>query len=183
VAKLQGTVLVSLVVGEDGQPRDLRVRRSLGLGLDENAIASVSRWRFTPGMKDGQPVAVQSTVEVNFRLTQDARSWRLEGAAFNVPRGATPPHLVQAPYPPPSGTEPAGEVKLSFDVDEHGIPTNIHVESSSDRQLEDEVVALIREWRFQAAMKGGFPVAARGYLDFGRGDLMPRAAPVSRKRM
>jgi TonB family protein len=185
VAKLQGTVLVSLVVGEDGQPRDLRVLRSLGLGLDENAIAAVTRWRFTPGMKDGQPVAVRSTVEVNFRLLTDARSWHLLGAAFNVPQGATQPRLVQAPYPPPSGPEQTAAVGLSFDVNEQGIPTNIHVESSSDPQWEDEVTALIREWRFIAAMKDGFAVAAHGYLDFGRGDAVrPRTmSPVFRRQL
>jgi TonB family protein len=185
VAKLQGTVLISLLVGEDGQPRNLRVLKSLGLGLDENAVASVSRWRFAPGTKDGQPVAVPSTVEVNFRLMQDARSWHLEGAAFNVPQGATQPRLIQAPYPPPSGLEQTGAVRLSFDVDEQGVPRNIHVESSSDPQWEDDVTVLIREWRFVASLKDGIPMAAHGYLDFGRGDLLPRttSAPVFRKRM
>ena len=184
VAKLQGTVLISLVVGEDGQARDLRVRKSLGLGLDENAVAAVTRWRFTPGTKDGQPVAVQTTVEVNFRLLLDARSWHLESAAFNVPQGATQPRLIQAPYPPPFGPEQTGAVRLSFDVKEQGIPTNIHVENSSDPQWEDEVTALIREWRFLAAMKDGIPLAAHGYLDFGRGDAFrPRVASPPRKRM
>jgi TonB family protein len=116
MAKLQGTVLVSLVVGQGGQPRNLRVLKSLGLGLDENAIATVSHWRFTPGTKDGQPVEVQSTVEVNFRLLPDPRSWHLEGAMFNVPQGATQPRIVQAPYPLPSGPEQTGAVRLSFDV-------------------------------------------------------------------
>lgn len=182
MAKLEGAVVVSLVVGKDGQPGDQRVIRSLGLGLDENAVACVSRWRFAPGTKDGQPVAVRATVEVNFRLLLDPRSWYLEGAAFHVPQDATQPRLLQAPYPPPYGLEQTGAVRLSLDVDEQGIPTNIHVESSSDPQWEDEVVALIREWRFQAAMKDGLPVAAHGYLDFGRGDLSPRAA-TPRKQM
>jgi TonB family protein len=179
LGKLQGAVLLSLVVGEDGQPRDLRVLKSLGMGLDENAVAAVSRWRFAPGTKDGLPVSVKSTIEVNFRLLPDPRAWHLDGAAFQVPQGATQPRLVQANYPPPSGLEMTGAVRLSFDVNEQGIPTNIHVESSSDPQWEDEVTALIREWRFQAAMKDGLPVAAHGSLDFGRGDTI--GAP--RKRM
>jgi TonB family protein len=182
-AKLQGTVLVSLVVGEDGQPRNVRVRKSLGLGLDENAVEAVSRWRFRAGTKDGQPVAVESSIEVDFRLLTDARSWHLEGAAFNVPQGAIQPRLVQAPYPPPFGPELTGSVRLSFDVNEQGIPTNIHVENSSDPQWEDEVTALIREWRFQAAMKDGFPVPAHGYLDFGRGDILRPQLAAPRKRM
>jgi periplasmic protein TonB len=46
----------------------LKVVRALGLGLDEKAIEAVQKWRFKPGVKDGRPVAVAATVEVNFRL-------------------------------------------------------------------------------------------------------------------
>ena len=67
-AKFQGTVLLFVVVDEHGEPRDLRVIRPLGLGLDQKAIEAVQKWRFKPGMKDGKPVPVQATVEVNFRL-------------------------------------------------------------------------------------------------------------------
>ena len=42
--------------------------RRLGMGLDEKAIEAVRKWKFEPAMKDGKPVAVQISVEVNFRL-------------------------------------------------------------------------------------------------------------------
>ena len=67
-AKFSGAVLLSLVVGADGIPRQIHVVRQLGLGLDEKAIEAVMRWRFRPGMKGGRPVATQATVEVTFRL-------------------------------------------------------------------------------------------------------------------
>lgn len=67
-AKYQGTVVLWVVVGPDGRPRDIRVQRSLGLGLDEKAMEAVRTWKFEPARKDGQPVAVQINVEVNFRL-------------------------------------------------------------------------------------------------------------------
>src|SRR5271166_2241367 len=67
-AKYQGTVVLWLIVGPDGKPRDIRVSRPLGMGLDQKAIEAVNRWRFEPAMKDGRPVAVQINVEVNFRL-------------------------------------------------------------------------------------------------------------------
>jgi protein TonB len=67
-AKYQGSVILWLVVGPDGRPRDLRVQRSLGMGLDEKALAAVSQWKFQPATLNGQPVAVQINVEVNFRL-------------------------------------------------------------------------------------------------------------------
>ena len=67
-AKYQGVVVLWLIVGPDGKPRDIRVSRPLGMGLDQKAIEAVQRWRFEPAMKDGRPVAVQINVEVNFRL-------------------------------------------------------------------------------------------------------------------
>jgi TonB family protein len=67
-AKYQGAVVLRLVVDSSGRPRDLKVIRSLGLGLDEKAIEAVEKWKFRPGYKDGKPVPVEATVEVNFRL-------------------------------------------------------------------------------------------------------------------
>jgi TonB family protein len=67
-AKWQGTVVLSLVVDDQGRPQNLKVLRSLGLGLDQKAIEAVEKWRFKPGMKDGKPVPVMATIEVNFRL-------------------------------------------------------------------------------------------------------------------
>jgi len=67
-AKQQGIVTLLIVVGADGRPYDINVRRSLGMGLDEKAIEAVSRWRFKPATRNGQPVATQIEVEVDFRL-------------------------------------------------------------------------------------------------------------------
>jgi TonB family protein len=67
-AKYQGTVTLYVEVDPNGQARNIRVVRSLGLGLDEKAIEAVMKWKFRPGTKDGRPVAVAATIEVNFRL-------------------------------------------------------------------------------------------------------------------
>jgi protein TonB len=66
--KYQGTVVLWVIVGTDGRTRDIRIARALGLGLDAKAIEAVRVWRFEPARKDGVPVPVQVTVEVNFRL-------------------------------------------------------------------------------------------------------------------
>lgn len=67
-AKYQGTVQLAVEVWPDGRAHNIRVIRSLGLGLDEKAIEAVQQWQFAPGKKDGAPVKVQATIEVNFRL-------------------------------------------------------------------------------------------------------------------
>jgi protein TonB len=67
-AKYQGTCILGLIVDADGHPRDIRITRGVGLGLDEKAIAAVKQWQFQPAMKDGHPVAVLISVEVSFKL-------------------------------------------------------------------------------------------------------------------
>lgn len=66
--KYQGSVVLFLIVDAQGQPRDIRLQRSLGMGLDEKAMLAVSKWRFQPATLDGKPVATQINVEVTFRL-------------------------------------------------------------------------------------------------------------------
>lgn len=67
-AKIQGSVKLYLEVSPEGVPEKIAVLESLEPGLDQNAIEAVKAWRFRPGMKDGQPVRVKATIEVNFRL-------------------------------------------------------------------------------------------------------------------
>lgn len=67
-AHYEGTVVLSIVVGPDGRAHNVRVQRSLGLGLDEKAIEAIARWKFEPGRKNGIAVAVLANIEVNFRL-------------------------------------------------------------------------------------------------------------------
>lgn len=67
-AKTQGTCILWLIVDDQGNPRDIRVVRGLGMGLDAKAIEAVKQWKFQPALKDGHPVNVQISVEVGFRL-------------------------------------------------------------------------------------------------------------------
>lgn len=67
-AKLEGEVMLSAIVGADGIPRDVKVLHGLGLGLDEEAVKAIETWRFKPATKNGEPIAVQAQIQVNFRL-------------------------------------------------------------------------------------------------------------------
>ncbi len=67
-AKYQGTVTLYVEVDPSGKAVNIRVLHSLGLGLDEKAMEAVRQWKFKPGMKDGKPVTVAASIEVNFRL-------------------------------------------------------------------------------------------------------------------
>jgi protein TonB len=67
-AKYQGVVLISLIVDAQGNPQNPRVVRPLGMGLDEKALEAVRKYKFKPAMKEGKPVPVMMSIEVNFRL-------------------------------------------------------------------------------------------------------------------
>src|SRR5450631_3655245 len=69
VAKYQATCILKLIVGADGNPRNIRVTNPIGLGLDEKALEAVRTWKFQPALKDGKPVAVEIAVEVDFHLS------------------------------------------------------------------------------------------------------------------
>ncbi len=67
-AKYQGDVVLWVVIGPDGKVHDVKVARTLGLGLDEKAVEAVKKWVFEPAKKDGQAVAVQLNIDVTFHL-------------------------------------------------------------------------------------------------------------------
>jgi TonB family protein len=66
--RVNGAVLLRLVVGTDGRAHRVQVLRSLGSGLDENALQVMPLWRFQPGFQGEQPVAVLTHIQMSFRL-------------------------------------------------------------------------------------------------------------------
>jgi TonB family protein len=178
IARLQGAVTLDVVIGVDGTAHDIRVVRSLGLGLDENAIATVATWRFSPGTKGGEAVAVETQVECDFRLPPVPGAWSLLRAQFAAPPGATQPSILHAPYPAPVRAVVPGKVaaqlptvRVAFDVDTQGVPANVQIQDSSDPNANDEVMALIREWRFQSSSNNGAAVQSHAVFDFLRGGV------------
>jgi TonB family protein len=69
-AKLEGTVAMECVVRPDGTVNDITIARSLDAtyGLDDQAVKALEEWRFKPGQKAGEPVAVRVTIEMTFTL-------------------------------------------------------------------------------------------------------------------
>jgi TonB family protein len=67
-AKFGGIVLLWIVVDAQGTVRDVQITKHLGLGLDEEAVKTVSTWKFKPALRQGVAVPVQVQVEVSFRL-------------------------------------------------------------------------------------------------------------------
>ncbi len=67
-AKFQGIVMLWVIVDAQGLVRNVQISKQLGMGLDEEAVKTVSTWRFKPALEHGVAVPVRAQVEVSFRL-------------------------------------------------------------------------------------------------------------------
>lgn len=66
--KIQGVVILQVVIDELGDVVAMRVLKGLPGGLTESAMAAVKQWKFEPAMLDDEPVKVFYNLTVNFRL-------------------------------------------------------------------------------------------------------------------
>jgi TonB family protein len=63
---LTGTVVLDVVLLEDGTPRIVRILRSLRTDLDDIAVEAFAQWRFSPAQKDGRAIKVRMNAAVRF---------------------------------------------------------------------------------------------------------------------
>jgi TonB family protein len=169
LAKLEGGVLLSLVVGADGQPREIQVTRPLGLGLDESAMESVRAWQFKPGVRSGVPVDVRVNEEVFFRSPRTLWDWHVVRVVFQPPALAARPVLIQTKFPATVDEEENASVTIACDVGPKGAPLNVHVVKSSDAKWESQLVSAVRKsWRFRPQS-----VTTPAWFEFVRGSHSP----------
>lgn len=69
-ARIEGQVVMSAVVKDDGTVDEIKIVKSLDsmYGLDEEAVKALKQWKFEPGTLKGKPVAVRVQVEMDFNL-------------------------------------------------------------------------------------------------------------------
>ena len=161
-AKWQGAVLLQMVVDENGIPQDIHVVRSLGLGLDQKAIEAVQRWRFKPGLKDGNPVPVSANIEINFRLPLSPEAI---AGAVTVAEGVLNSRIVSKPSPEyPSVAKLArvqGSVRYSVIVGPDGKVRDVQYVSGPAMLATPEVLRTVSEWEYQPYQLNGAPVTVQ----------------------
>jgi periplasmic protein TonB len=67
-AKISSAVVLTIIVTPDGNPKSIRIAKSLSPSLDQRAIEAVAQWKFAPATKDGKPVAIQVDIQVTYNL-------------------------------------------------------------------------------------------------------------------
>jgi len=67
-AHISGVVVVEAVVNKQGEVEQVKVLKGLPMGLSEQAVEAVKKWRFKPGTLNGEPVDVIFSLTVNFTL-------------------------------------------------------------------------------------------------------------------
>jgi TonB family protein len=119
------------------------------------------------------PIAAEDAIRVNLPLDALATgAWHFAKTSVELPRDVVSPKLTSAPPASPSKIPaPDSFVAVSFQINEKGLPVSIQVDKSSDKELEAEVIALIREWRFEAALRGVTPVVAEAHVELSGSDL------------
>jgi TonB family protein len=179
LAGLEGTVLLKAVVAEDGSANQIRVARPLGLGLDENAVEAVRTWRFTPGRYQARPAPVEIDLAVDFFLQSRESRWHMAGVAFHPAEGVSEPIFSQVNYPSGAGVARSAiddarlvkvmgrfaAVRLTFDVDESGVPVHFRVERASEAIWGVEAIGVVGKWRFKPGERNGMPVSVPTTVD------------------
>jgi TonB family protein len=160
--RAQGNVTLSLVVTADGAVRDVRIVKSAGYGMDQQAAECIAKWRFQPGRKDGSPVDVAVQTGYDFGLSPRARLWGAGPLVF-APGSQIHPPVLKSGAMPTSECEPGDEtVLLQFTVDPSGDVRDIqplHGQASTSLPLLSKSIAT---WKFTPASNETGPIAATG---------------------
>jgi TonB family protein len=71
-ARINGIVILEVVIGRDGLVKKASILKPLPFGLDQAAIDAVTQWKFKPGTLNDKPVDVIFNIVINFKLDQKA---------------------------------------------------------------------------------------------------------------
>jgi TonB family protein len=174
----EGVVVLEMVVTTDGSPRDIKVTRSLTPDLDEAALDAVRKWKFSPGTKDGEAVAVLINAEISFSLGNQDKHRSPAGTpprpilsgtlGCKDGRGVKSPRATYMPGPVFSEEEKhnervrhTGVAILSLVVSPEGTPREVKVARSLDPDSDQKAIETVNTWKFDPATRDCKPVAVQ----------------------
>jgi TonB family protein len=159
--KVEGTVVLSVIFGVDGQIGDIKVIRGLPHGLTENAIAAANKIRFDPAIRDGRPVSVRGSLEFTFNLYKDPVE------QMNASMRPTILYREKAQYTQEAkDNKVEGTVVLSVVFGADGQIGEVKVIRGLPHGLTQKAIEAASKIRFEPAMKDGKPVSVRRMLEY-----------------
>jgi len=175
-----GDVLLSLIVQADRSIRDIQVVRSVGYGMDEEAVETVKKWRFAPGTKDGFPVDVRIRVEVGFREAPNPKAWGAGPVVFDLPTASKAPKLKSGSMP--KAVSQAGDetVVLQFTLNSAGEVGDIRPLQGSESTSLRVLINSISTWKFEPSPDIVTPVVGKLLLIKGEDQFRYKVAEAFR---
>jgi TonB family protein len=159
--KIEGTVILGVVFGVDGQLGEIRVIKGLPHGLTEKAIEATKKIRFEPAVKDGQPVSVRGSIEFSFNLYNDSIQAMTSSLRPTILYKEKAQYTQEAKDNKVAGTVVLGVV---FGVD--GQIGEIKVIHGLPYGLTENAIEAAKKIRFNPAVKDSQPVSVRGNLEY-----------------
>ncbi|MBI3473945.1 MAG: energy transducer TonB [Candidatus Solibacter usitatus] len=179
---VSGTVRLAVVISKDGAVRDPKVVSGNPL-LIGAASDAVRKWLYRPWVLDGQPIEVNSTIDVIFKLEDSAPAAGGQ-PVFAPPPAATMPSETSAPvtvssqlldgrlirkvapvYPPAAVQKRvSGTVRLRVVISKEGAVRDLSVESGHPL-LIDAATDAVRKWVYQPWILDGQPIEINGTID------------------
>jgi TonB family protein len=156
-ARVNGVVVMQVVVLTDGSVGNVEVTRALEPGLDAEAIKAVKQWRFSPGLKDGTAVPVSVAIEMSFST---AKGPKVDSSEVTKPGpGVTLPRLVKEAkpvYPKQAmASGVTGNVVMQCVVRTDGTVGDVFVTKPLETSIDAEAVRTVRQWTFTPGQKDG----------------------------
>ena len=149
--KIQGRVIVQILIDSLGYVSEIKVARSVHPLLDEEAIRVVKMLpRFSPARFDGKAVSLWYTLPVTFTLNDSDEPAKPKDVEVKAAFPGGEAALVQffkdhIKYPSKAAKKRIdGRVKVRFLVDKTGKVRDVKVLDSVDKDLEKEVVRVCR---------------------------------------
>jgi TonB family protein len=165
-AGLQGAVLLTLEVAPEGTVREVHIRRGLGLGLDERAVAAAKQWKYQLFNPNGG--STMDVAEVPFQF-QPPGPWRIVGSKVSFPPRVPLPRVkpTLSRYTSPDAGVCAKDlvyVPVNLTVGTDGKPNEVQVEGSIDGSIGKAAIEAVQSWQFRPGTAGEQAVDSSGTI-------------------
>jgi TonB family protein len=166
---VQGVVTLKAQIGKDGSVENLELMSGHPL-LAPAAIDAAKQWKYKPYLANGQPIPVETEIQLDFKLAVEPQPAVVAPPAlpnstaqiYHVGAGVSAPSIISARQPDytdeANRARKEGKVVLSVVVDTAGHAQNLRIVTPLGYGLDEKAVEAVRQWRFQPGMKDGKPV-------------------------